>query len=129
MILSPAHLAARAAAARIAAAHASLALLSGGAARVEVLDAASAILALAVIPAAPGTVDDDLVRSLLAAPLEGVVVAAGTPASARIRAGNGGLWAEGLTVAGQAGAGELRLDTLDLVPGRLLRILTAEIQG
>jgi hypothetical protein len=34
VILSPAHLAARAAAARIAAAHASLALLAGGAARI-----------------------------------------------------------------------------------------------
>ena len=81
MILSPAHLAARAAAARIA------------------------------------------------APLEGVVVAAGTPASARIRAGNGGLWAEGITVSDQAGVGELQFDTLDLLPGRLLRILSAEIQG
>ena len=35
MILSPAHLAARAAAARIAATHASLALLAGGAARIQ----------------------------------------------------------------------------------------------
>lgn len=129
MILSPAHLAARAAAARIAAAHASLSLLAGGAGRVEVLDAADAILAIALIPAVAGAVDDALVRIVLATPCEGVVVAAGTPASARIRAGSGGVWAEGLTVSDQAGAGELQLDTLELLPGRLLRILSAEIQG
>lgn len=129
MQLSAAHLAARVVAARIAAAHTSLSLLAGGAGRVEVLDTAGALLAIALIPATPGTVDDDAVRLVLAAPLEGVIVAAGTPASARIRAGNGGPWAEGVTVSAQGGTGELQLDTLTLVPGRLLRILSAEIQG
>lgn len=129
MILSTAHLAARADAARHPANVASLALLAGGAARIEILDATAAVLAIIVIPVTPGTADAGTRRIELAAPLEGVVVAVGTPASARIKAHSGALWADDISVTDQAGEGEIRLESLALAPGKIVRLVSAIFQG
>lgn len=133
MILSPAHLAARAAAARLPALHASLTLLdsSVGRARIELLDAGAAVLAVVWMQDGAGAIDESAAQLVLTTPMEGAIAAAGVPVAARIRDATGALWADGLTVSddGPESAGDIRLADTDLVPGRFVRITSAVIQG
>lgn len=133
MQLSTAHLAARAAAARLPALQASLALLdsSYGRARIELLDAGSAVLAAAWLQDGAGTIDESAFQLVLAVPIEGAIGLAGTPASARVLDATGGLWAEGLTVSDDApeSTGDIKLASTTLHVGHFVRITSAVIQG
>lgn len=133
MQLSAAHLAARAAAARLPALEASLALLdsSYGRARIELLDAGAAVLASVWMQDGAGSVDVDTYQIVLTTPMEGAVAAGGEPVAARILDATGALWADGLTVSDDAPAstGDIRLASISLTPGHFVRITSAVIQG
>ncbi|WP_157384643.1 hypothetical protein [Thauera sp. 27] len=131
--MSPSHLAARAAAARLPALYASLAMLDSGVgrARIELLDAGATVLAVVWMQDGAGGVDESAAQLVLTTPMEGAIAAAGTPVAARIRDATGALWADGLTVSddGPESAGDIRLADTDLVPGHFVRITLAVIQG
>lgn len=131
MILSPSHLAARLAAARLPALQASLALLDStyGRAKIEILDSGGAVLAGAWLQDAAGVIDTDTVQIVLTTPIEGAIGTAGTPSAARILAATGTLWAEGLTVSATGGGADIELESLVMQVGNFVRITSATIQG
>ena len=133
MQLSAAHLAARVVAARLPALQASLALLdsSYGRARIELLDAGAAVLAVVWMQDGAGSVDADTYQLVLTTPMEGAVAVVGEPVSARILDAAGGLWADGLTVSDDlpGSDGDIKLESISLLTGHFVRINSAVIQG
>lgn len=134
MIISPAHAAARAAAARHPANVASLALLATGPEipTIEIYsapDPETGIL-LVTIPLAPGvgSIDEATHRINLTVPLEAQIVADGEAVCARVVDAGGAIWGD-VTVSDPAGAGEIKLLTTALVAGAFARITSAYIQG
>lgn len=133
MQLSAAHLAARAAAARLPALQASLDLLDAGAgqATIEILDATNAVLVTIPIADGVGTLNAETFRITLTVPIEAQVAIAGTPASARVKDNTGALWADGITVSDDApeSTGEIKLATMSLQEGAFVRLTSAVFQG
>lgn len=133
MQLSAAHLAARAAAARLPALQASLDLLDAGAgqATIEILDATNAVLVTIPIADGVGTLNAETFRITLTVPIEAQVAIAGTPASARVKDNTGALWAEGITVSDDApeSIGEIKLASMNLQAGAFVRLTSAVFQG
>lgn len=76
----------------------------------------------------PGTVDGALFRIALTVPIEGQIAVGGTPLWARIYDGAGAWWADA-SVSDEAGAGEIKLQSLDLAQGAFVRITSAVFQG
>jgi len=133
MQLSAAHLAARAAAARLPALQASLDLLDAGAgqATIEILDATNAVLVTIPIADGVGTLNAETFRITLTVPIEAQVAIAGTPASARVKDNTGALWADSITVSDDApeSTGEIKLASTNLQAGAFVRLTSAVFQG
>lgn len=131
MIISPSHLAARLAAARLPALHASLALLdsSYGRAKIEILNAGGAVLATAWLQDDAGVINAEAAQIELNVPIEGAIGTAGTPVSARILDATGALWAEEITVSATGGGAGIELASLVMGVGNFVRITSAIIQG
>ena len=133
MELSAAHLAARAAAARLPALQASFDLLDAGAgqASIEILDATSAVLVAIPIADGVGTIDAQAYQIILTVPIEAQIAADGTPASARIKDNTGAMWADGVTVSDSApeSTGEIKLASMSLQAGAFCRLTSAVFQG
>ena len=133
MELSAAHLAARAAAARLPALQASFDLLDAGAgqASIEILDATSTVLVAIPIADGVGTIDAQAYQIVLSVPIEAQIAAAGTPASARVKDNTGAVWADGITVADDApeSTGEINLASMSLQAGAFCRLTSAVFQG
>lgn len=139
MDLSTAHTAARNAAARLPALQASFDLLDSGASAPYVELYATTRPApggdpggspLVTVPMAnpPGTVNSELFRIVLTAPIEGQIDVAGSPVWARIYDGAAAWWADA-SVSDEAGSGEIKLQSLDLQFGAFVRITSAIFQG
>lgn len=133
MELSSAHLAARAAAARLPALQASFDLLDAGAgqASIEILDATSTVLVAIPIADGVGTIDAQAYQIVLSVPIEAQISAAGTPASARVKDNTGAVWADGITVSDDApeSTGEIKLASMSLQAGAFCRLTSAVFQG
>lgn len=133
MILSPAHLAARDAAARLSALQASLDLLDAGTgqATIEILDATDAVLVAVPVADGVGTIDAQAYQIILTVPIEAQVAAAGTPASARVKDNTGAVWADGITVSDDApeSTGQIKLASMSLQAGAFVRLTSAVFQG
>lgn len=134
MILSPAHAAARAAAARIPALTASLALLTTGPETpvIQIYTApdpeTGTMLVSIPLATGVGSIDEATHRIHLTAPLEAQVVADGEAACARILDASGAIWGDA-TVSDLAGDGEIKLVTTALSTGAFARITEAYFQG
>lgn len=134
MIISPAHAAARAEAARLPALAASLALLTSGP-QTPVIgiytapDPATGTL-LVAIPLAPGvgSIDEATHRINLTVPLEAQIVTDGEAACARVIDASGAIWGDA-TVSDLAGEGAIKLVSTALVTGAFARITSAYFQG
>lgn len=133
MNLSPAHAAARAAAARLPALQASLALLDSGAGTASIVIYSGVSPAgdlLATIPLADGVghIDESAFKIILTAPMEGQVTTSGTAAWARI-VDNMGVWWADVSLSDADGSGEIKLESLALTPGVFVRLTSAAFQG
>lgn len=135
--VSPAHADAVQAAIRLPAITARHALLESGSGSVEVEVYAEPRVAAGAAPEAPPlaiiahedptTLDEAGLRITLGL-VEGQIVAPGQAAWARIRNRAGAWWAD-CDVSDPDGSGEIKLNTLDLVPGAFLRLTSGIIQG
>lgn len=134
MILSPAHEAARVAAARLPALQASFARLTDtpGPATIEIYDdadpGAGDVLVVIEMASGVGNIDEGQLRINLTAPIEGQIVKTGDALSARIFDGAGDWWADA-TVSDTVGDGEIKLQDTALVVGAIARITSAHFQG
>lgn len=140
MDLSPAHAAARAAAARLPALQASFDLLvvpdpqNPTPAVIQLLtgadpDAGTLIVTIPLAPAV-GSIDEALHRINLTVPVEGQVPqgAGATVGCARVFDATGA-WYGDPTVSATGGGGEIELESLDLVDGAFARITSGHLQG
>lgn len=138
MDISPAHAAARLAALRLAAITASHVLLDAGAGNITIEvypaprpapgDAPGVVLLAAVACTAAAALDTDNLRITLPAGIEGLIVAAGDAAWARIKGRDGAWWADA-SVSDTAGDGEIKLDAITCAPGAWVRLLSAQFQS
>ena len=144
MDLSAKHAAARLAAQRLPALHASLALLtrSSQAATIALYGTprpvpgdppGGAALATLALATAAGGVDEERFQIVLETPIEGRVSGAdpatGTEALwARVTDGAGDWWGDG-SVSESGGAGELQFDTTRLLQGATVRLISGLFQG
>lgn len=134
MMLSLAHIEARAEASRLPALLASLALLTDGPYQpcIKIHAApdpdSGAHLATINLAAGVGGVDESTLRLNLIVPLEGVVLAEGVAACGRVMDATGSVWGD-VTVSDILGDGELKLETTALRPGTFARLLEAYFQG
>lgn len=138
MDISPAHAAARSAALRLAAITASHTLLETGAGDILIECYADPRPAPGEAPAVPllaavacpeaAALDADNLRITLPAGIEGLIVAAGDAAWARIRGRDGAWWADA-SVSDTAGDGEIKLGSVTCAPGAWVRLLSAQFQG
>lgn len=133
MNLSPTHIAARDAAARLPALQASFGLLDAGAgqASIEILDATSTVLVAIPIADGVGAIDAQAYQIALSVPIEAQIAVAGTPASARVKDNTGAVWADGITVSDDApeSTGEIKLASMSLQAGAFCRLTSAVFQG
>jgi len=131
MQLSPAHEAARAAAARLPALQASLDLLDAGAgqARIDICDALDVVLVSIPIAEGVGTLNTELFQIALTVPIESQIATGGTADHAVIYDNTNAVWAEGVTVSDEAGSGEIKLATTALQAGAFCRLTSAVFQG
>lgn len=134
MILSPAHTAARALAARLPALQASFDALvaAPNPAEVRFYDNADPdlgeVIATVALANAVGAVDDVTYRINLTMPREGQVTVTAAALSARVFDGTGAWWGD-VTVSDTAGEGEIKLQDTSLVSGSVARITAAYFQG
>lgn len=136
MILSPAHTAARAAAARLPALQASFNALVAAPTPAEIRfydnadpDAVgAAVIATVTLADAVGAVDEATYRINPTVPREGQVATTAAALSARVFDGTGAWWGDA-TVSDTAGAGEIKLQDVSLVVGSVARITAAYFQG
>lgn len=134
MIISTAHAAARAAAARLPALVASRALLTTGpeTACIRIYSGpdpdTGTLLATIQLAAGVGSLDEASHRIQLTVPIEGQIVADGEAACARVLDAQGAVWGD-VVVSDTAGEGEIRLSTTTLVTGAFARITEAWFQG
>jgi hypothetical protein len=131
--ISAAHDAARAAAARLPALQASFALLDSGAGQASIAfysgaEPAGDLLATLTLGDGAGTVDTTNFLINLSTPVEGQVDASGTATWAKILTSEGAEWGT-VTVSDDAGSGEIKLATVDLVAGAFVRLTSGVIQG
>jgi len=134
MIISPAHAAARAEAARLPALSASLARLTTGL-QTPVIQLYTApdpdtgtLLVSIPLATGVGSIDEATHRLHLTVPIEAQVVANGEAACARILDASGATWADA-SVSDTAGDGEIKLLTTDLATGAFARLTEAYFQG
>lgn len=134
MDISPTHAAARAAAARLPALQASLDLLVAAPdpAVIQFYTGADpdtgTLLSSVALDDAVGTIDAAARRINLTVPREGQIVAGGAAGCARVLDASGAVWGDA-TVSATGGAGEIQLDSVDLVQGAFVRIVSAYFQG
>ncbi len=133
MNISAAHEAARAAAARLPALSASLALLDSGTGQASIafysgVAPAGDLLAMIPLVDTAGAVDEDNFRIVLSVPTEGPATASGTATWAKILTSAGTEWGT-VTVSDATGDGEIKLATADLVTGAFVRLTSAVVQG
>ena len=133
MQLSAAHLAARAAAARLPALQASFDLLDAGAgqARIDIRDALDVVLVSIPIADGVGTIDAQAYQIALTVPIEAQIDADGIPTNAIIYDNTGAVWADGVTVSDSApeSTGEIKLASMSLQAGAFCRLTSAVFQG
>jgi hypothetical protein len=131
MNISAAHQAARAAAARLPALQASMALLDSGAgqAHIDIYDAADVLLVSIPVANGVGTIDTENIRLALTVPIEAQVTTAGTAHHAAIRDNTGAPWGDTITVSDTVGTGEVKLAAIVLQVGAFVRLTSAVFQG
>ena len=134
MILAEDHSAARNAAARVAALQESWARLNTGEHPVEIElwngtpEEPDTLLVRIALAHPPGTLDLEAHQIILTVPIEGQILASGTPTLGLVYDANTAPWSL-LSVSDTAGEGELRLADLALIEGAFCRIVSGTFQG